>query len=110
MTRWLHAESHSEDAMDEIDLEQGEYILEEDSDETAVYDILSWSDLCLDRDGWFRRRNRRLFWLPARYRPVGYLDDGLKLTIDGGKVTIQGLKHNRTITIRLLNTQIDYFE
>ncbi|EIW74930.1 hypothetical protein CONPUDRAFT_77723 [Coniophora puteana RWD-64-598 SS2] len=104
----LSPESDSEDALDE-DSEQGKYILEEDNDETAVPDTLSWSDLCLDPYGWFRKRNHRLFWLPARYRPVDYDEDGLKLAIVGDRVTIQGLKNDRTITIRLLNTEIDYF-
>ncbi|EIW80758.1 hypothetical protein CONPUDRAFT_166178 [Coniophora puteana RWD-64-598 SS2] len=76
----------------------------------VIFDAHSWSDLCVDADGWLRQRSRRICWLPPRYRPHSLRQNGLKLRIDGNKVTILGLSDGRRITIRLLNTDIQYYD
>ncbi|EIW80248.1 hypothetical protein CONPUDRAFT_144416 [Coniophora puteana RWD-64-598 SS2] len=81
-----------------------EYAAEEDSD-APCWDICSWSDLCMDKDGWLRKRRRRLCWLPLRYRPYHLGQKPLKLLMEGNKVTILHLTGGKRITIQLLNTE-----
>ncbi|EIW81401.1 hypothetical protein CONPUDRAFT_73142 [Coniophora puteana RWD-64-598 SS2] len=85
------------------------YDVDEEHNPNIYYDALSWSDLCLGTDGWLRKRQRRLCWLPARYRPMSDQEGHyLRLVIYSGTVTFLGLKNNKRLTMRLLNTKIEY--
>ncbi|EIW83774.1 hypothetical protein CONPUDRAFT_142357 [Coniophora puteana RWD-64-598 SS2] len=86
------------------------YEVEEAESPKAFYDHRSWSDLCVDVDGWLRQRRRRICWLPERYRPAELGESGLELIVEGNQVTILKLHNEKCITIRLLNTEIVFFE
>ncbi|EIW80710.1 hypothetical protein CONPUDRAFT_144677 [Coniophora puteana RWD-64-598 SS2] len=79
-------------------------------DQDSFSDMLSWSDLRMDTDGWLRQRRRRICWLPERYRPKDLEKAGLRLVVDGSRVTIPCTNERKSVTLRFCNTEIHYFD